>query len=161
MGIFGVNFCPGFFLACWVLPPFYHPCHLKSRVPSLGAYYTITKETPSRLHSCPDHYLICHRVLNFLSKNFGNNKKLWNLVLVFFCLYLFVWGISRYPAGRGFSLVFLSIVLPFSSLFWLLAFCFGCFCAKEKTSADSRLGFLLSMREMKMRLPWNFCVTCR
>ena len=68
---------------------------------------------------------------------------------------------SKYPASRGFSLVFLSVVLPFSSLFWLLAFCFGCFCAEEKTSADSRLGFLLSMREMKMRLPWNFWVTCR
>ena len=51
-----------------------------------------------------------------------------------------------YPASRGFSLVFLSVVLPFSSRFWLLAFCFGCFCAEEKTSADSRLGFLLSMR---------------
>ena len=51
-----------------------------------------------------------------------------------------------YPASRGFSLVFLSVVLPFSSQFWLLAFCFGCFCAEEKTSADSRLGFLLSMR---------------
>ena len=50
-----------------------------------------------------------------------------------------------YPAGRGFSLVFLRVVLPFSSRFWLLAFCFGCFCAEEKTSADSRLGFLLSM----------------
>ena len=48
--------------------------------------------------------------------------------------------------------MFLSVVLPFS---WLLAFCFGCFCAEEKTSADSRLGFLLSMREMKMRLPWR------
>ena len=66
-----------------------------------------------------------------------------------------------YPASRGFSLVFLSVVLPFSSRLWLLAFCFGCFCAEEKTSADSRLGFLLSMREMKMRLPWNFWVTCR
>ena len=66
-----------------------------------------------------------------------------------------------YPASRGFSLVFLSVVLPFSSRFWLLAFCFGCFCAEEKTSADSRLGFLLSMREMKTRLPWNFWVTCR
>ena len=44
--------------------------------------------------------------------------------------------------------MFLSVVLPFSSRFWLLAFCFGCFCAEEKTSADSRLGFLLSMREM-------------
>ena len=53
---------------------------------------------------------------------------------------------THYPASRGFSLVFLSVVLPFSSLFWLLAFCFGCFCAEEKTSADSRLGFLLSMR---------------
>ena len=42
--------------------------------------------------------------------------------------------------------MFLSVVLPFSSLFWLLAFCFGCFWAEEKTSADSRLGFLLSMR---------------
>ena len=42
--------------------------------------------------------------------------------------------------------MFLSVVLPFSSRFWLLAFCFGCFCAEEKTSADSRLGFLLSMR---------------
>ena len=52
----------------------------------------------------------------------------------------------HYPASRGFSLVFLSVVLPFSSQFWLLAFCFGCFCAEEKTSADSRLGFLLSMR---------------
>ena len=51
--------------------------------------------------------------------------------------------------------MFLSVVLPFSSRFWLLAFCFGCFCAEEKTSADSRLRFLLSMREMKMRLPWN------
>ena len=51
-----------------------------------------------------------------------------------------------YPTSRGFSLVFLSVVLPFSSRFWLLAFCFGCFCAEEKTSADSRLGFLLSMR---------------
>ena len=51
-----------------------------------------------------------------------------------------------YPASRGFSLVFLSVILPFSSLFWLLAFCFGCFCAEEKTSADSRLRFLLSMR---------------
>ena len=51
-----------------------------------------------------------------------------------------------YPASRGFSLVFLSVVLPFSSRFRLLAFCFGCFCAEEKTSADSRLGFLLSMR---------------
>ena len=38
--------------------------------------------------------------------------------------------------------MFLSVVLPFSSQFWLLAFCFGCFCAEEKTSADSRLGFL-------------------
>ena len=37
-----------------------------------------------------------------------------------------------YPASRGFSLVFLSVVLPFSSRFWLLAFCFGCFCAAEK-----------------------------
>ena len=45
--------------------------------------------------------------------------------------------------------MFLSVVPPFSSRFWLLAFCFGCFCAEEKTSADSRLGFLLSMREMK------------
>ena len=54
--------------------------------------------------------------------------------------------IVGYPASRGFSLVFLSVVLPFSSRFWLLAFCFGCFCAEEKTSADSRLGFLLSMR---------------
>ena len=52
---------------------------------------------------------------------------------------------ANYPASRGFSLVFLSVVLPFSSRFWLLAFCFGCFCAEEKTSADSRLGFLLSM----------------
>ena len=52
----------------------------------------------------------------------------------------------EYPASRGFSLVFLSVVLPFSSRFWLLAFCFGCFCAEEKTCADSRLGFLLSMR---------------
>ena len=51
-----------------------------------------------------------------------------------------------YPASRGFSLVFLSVVLPFSSRFWLLAFCFGRFCAEEKTSADIRLGFLLSMR---------------
>ena len=42
--------------------------------------------------------------------------------------------------------MFLSVVLPFSSRFWLLAFCFGCFCTVEKTSADSRLGFLLSMR---------------
>ena len=61
--------------------------------------------------------------------------------------------------AEAFPLCF--VVLPFSLLFWLLAFCFGCFCAEEKTSADSRLGFLLSMREMKMRLPWNFCVTCR
>ena len=38
--------------------------------------------------------------------------------------------------------MFLSVVLPFSSLFWLLAFCFSCFCAEEKTSADSHLGFL-------------------
>ena len=38
--------------------------------------------------------------------------------------------------------MFLSVVLTFSSRFWLLAFCFGCFCAEEKTSADSRLGFL-------------------
>ena len=66
-----------------------------------------------------------------------------------------------YPASRGFSLVFLSIELPLSSRFWLLGFCFGCFCAEEKTSADSRLGFLLSVREMKMRLPWNFWVTCQ
>ena len=42
--------------------------------------------------------------------------------------------------------MFLSVVLPFSLRFWLLAFCFDCFCAEEKTSADSRLGFLLSMR---------------
>ena len=28
--------------------------------------------------------------------------------------------------------MFLSVVLPFSSRFWLLAFCFGCFCAEEK-----------------------------
>ena len=42
--------------------------------------------------------------------------------------------------------MFLSVVLPFSSQFWLPAFCFGCFCAEEKTSADSHLGFLLSMR---------------
>ena len=55
-------------------------------------------------------------------------------------------GTSLYPASRGFSLVFLSVVLPFSSRFRLLAFCFGCFCAEEKTSADSRLQFLLSMR---------------
>ena len=70
-----------------------------------------------------------------------------------------------YPASRGFSLVFLSVVLPFSSRFWLLAFCFGCEPAEEKTSADSRLRFLLNMREMKMRLPWNFChvsvIRCR
>ena len=49
--------------------------------------------------------------------------------------------------------MFLSVVLPFSSRFWLLAVCFGCFCAEEKTSADSHLRFLLNMREMKMRLP--------
>ena len=35
--------------------------------------------------------------------------------------------------------MFLSVVLPFSSRFWLLAFCFGCFCAEEKTSADGIL----------------------
>ena len=35
--------------------------------------------------------------------------------------------------------MFLSVVLPFSSRFWLLAFCFGCFCAEEKSSADSNL----------------------
>ena len=35
--------------------------------------------------------------------------------------------------------MFLSVVLPFSSRFWLLAFCFGCFCAEKKTSADSNL----------------------
>ena len=28
----------------------------------------------------------------------------------------------------------LSVVLPFSSRFWLLALCFGCFYAEEKTS---------------------------
>ena len=49
--------------------------------------------------------------------------------------------------------MFLSVVLPFSSRFWLLAFCFGCFCAEEKTSADSRLGFLLSMRKTKCSYP--------
>ena len=27
--------------------------------------------------------------------------------------------------------MFLSVVLPFSWRFWLLAFCFGCFCAEE------------------------------
>ena len=32
--------------------------------------------------------------------------------------------------------MFLSVVLPFSSRFWLLAFCFGCFCAEEKTSEE-------------------------
>ena len=53
---------------------------------------------------------------------------------------------NAYPASRGFSLVFLSVVLSFSSRFWLLAFCLGCFCAEKKTSADSCLGFLLSMR---------------
>ena len=41
--------------------------------------------------------------------------------------------------------MFLSVVLPFSSRFWLVAFYFGFFCAEEKTSGDSRLGFLLSM----------------
>ena len=35
--------------------------------------------------------------------------------------------------------MFLSVVLPFSSRFWLLAFCFGCAPAEEKTSADSNL----------------------
>ena len=48
--------------------------------------------------------------------------------------------------AEAFPFVFLSVVLPFSSRIWLLAFCFGCFCAEEKTSADSRSGFLLSMR---------------
>ena len=33
--------------------------------------------------------------------------------------------------------MFLSVVLPSSSRFWLLAF-FDCFCAEEKISADSR-----------------------
>ena len=42
--------------------------------------------------------------------------------------------------------MFLTVVLPFSSRFWMLVFCFGCLCAEEKTSADSRLRFLLSMR---------------
>ena len=28
--------------------------------------------------------------------------------------------------------MFLSVVLPFSSRFWLLAFCFGCFCTAGK-----------------------------
>ena len=37
-----------------------------------------------------------------------------------------------YHTSRGFSLVFLSIVLSFPSRFWLLAFCFSCFCAEEK-----------------------------
>ena len=55
-------------------------------------------------------------------------------------------SVILYPASRRFSLVFLSVVLPFSLRFWLLAFCFGCFCVEEKTSADSRLGFRLSMR---------------
>ena len=41
--------------------------------------------------------------------------------------------------------MFLSVVVPFSLRFWLLAFCFSSFCAEEKTSADSHLGFLLSM----------------
>ena len=60
---------------------------------------------------------------------------------------------KKYSASRGFSLVFLSVVLPFSSRFWLLAFCFGCFCAEEKTSADSRLGFRISeqMAQVKER----------
>ena len=57
-----------------------------------------------------------------------------------------VYFVFYYPASRGFSLVFLSVVLPLSSRFWLLAFCFGCFCAEEKISADSRLRFLLTMR---------------
>ena len=55
--------------------------------------------------------------------------------------------------------------LCFSALYCHSLRGFGCsrfvLVAEEKTSADSRLGFLLSMREMKMRLPWNFCVTCR
>ena len=37
-----------------------------------------------------------------------------------------------YPANRGFSLVFLSVVLPFSSRFWLLAFCFWLFLLRGK-----------------------------
>ena len=97
------------------------------------------------------HYLSEHNsvVPPFISEQFhvltkGSNK--------FDCLIkemLFIRKLKpslNYPASRGFSLVFLSVVLPFFSRFWLLAFCFGCFCAEKKTSADSRLGFLLSMR---------------
>ena len=58
--------------------------------------------------------------------------KLWWILAIYF------WELKvacrGYPASRGFSLVFLSVVLPFSSRFWLLAFCFGCFCAEEKTT---------------------------
>ena len=76
-----------------------------------------------------------------------------------------------YPASRGFSLVFLSVELPFSSRFWLLAVCFGCFCAEEKTSADSRMRFLLNMRcrylqdlggnhtKLSEKMQWNSCAT--
>ena len=48
--------------------------------------------------------------------------------------------VHEYPASRGFSLVFLSVVLPCSSLFWLLAFCFGCFCAEEKNLCRQPFG---------------------
>ena len=58
---------------------------------------------------------------------------------------------SGYPASRGFSLVFLSVVLLFSSRFWLLAFCFGCFCAEEKTSADSPISTQSSSAHVEER----------
>ena len=44
--------------------------------------------------------------------------------------------------------MFLSVVLPFSSRFWLLAFCFGCFCAEEKTKTKSE--------QPKPRREWQY-----
>ena len=54
-----------------------------------------------------------------------------------------IWGVTWYAVTIASLAVGHIYTGCFKSSF---AFCFGYFCAEEKTSADSRLGFLLSMR---------------
>ena len=46
--------------------------------------------------------------------------------------------------------MFLSVVLPFSSRFWLLAFCFGCFCAEETETTKTK------HEQPKPRREWQY-----
>ena len=75
-------------------------------------------------------------------------------------------SLKKYPASRGFSLVFLSVVLPFSSRFWLLAFCSGkgkesCFLVfTSSTKREIRHFHVVFMQRRQKMFKKEWC-TCK